>query len=153
MSTPALASSRFAANLPRTVSSKQHPLVALLRRYADHLGDFREPLLEAAQKVQWIASANDTTQRQLVIDAIEVGCNALGDLTEETHLAEPTVQRIWAELIEDGEYEERPIGLKTDMARGRRLIGIFKKTATAGNLPSSSSRHHYQNSEPEFDDL
>src|SRR6266446_5993710 len=104
MSSPALA---ISGPLSLTASSsKQHPLVAILRRYADHLGDFKEPLLDAAQKIHQLATENDITRRQLVIDAVEVGCNAVADLVDETGLAETTVERICAELIDDGEYEE-----------------------------------------------
>jgi len=151
MSSPVIAAGAFSSS-GRTPPSKQHPLVAVLRRYADHLRDYAKPLLEAAQKVQQIATENDLTQRQLIIDAIEVGCNALGDLVEETGLSEATVERIWSELIEDGEYEQHPIGLKTDMARGRRLSGLFKKGSKLG---SNYSRHqpisHYHNPDPDVD--
>lgn len=140
------------ALLSRPLPTRQHPLVAVLRRYADHLRDYAEPLLEAAQKVQQIATENDLTQRELIVDAVDLGCNALDDLVEETAMAEETVERIWLELIEDGEYEERPIGLKTDMARGRRLIGLFKKGSKSGNsYRPHQSVSHYHNPDPDVD--
>lgn len=147
MSSPALAIGSTPGPVVR--SNKQHPLVVTLRRYADHLGDFAKPLLEAAEKINEIASFDDAARRQLVVSAIDVGCSALEEIADETELSESTVERIWSELLEDGEYEERPIRLKTDMSRGRRVYGLFKKTSKTGSSYSRfQGTSHYHNPDP-----
>jgi len=147
MSSPALAIGSTPGAVAR--STKQHPLVVTLRRYADHLGDFSKPLLEAAEKINEIASSDDNARRQLVMSAIDVGCSALEEIVDETELPEATVERIWNELLEDGEYEQRPIRLKTDVSRGRRVYGLFKKNSKIGSSYSSfRSTTHYHNPDP-----
>src|SRR5690242_18244199 len=147
MSSPALAIGSTPGPVAR--STKQHPLVAQLRRYAEHLRDFSDPLLEAAEKIHEIATSDDNARRKLVVSAIDTGCSALEEIVDETELSESTVERIWDELLEDGEYEERPIRLKTDMSRGRRVYGLFKKTSKIGSSYSRfQGTSHYHNPDP-----
>jgi|SRR6267378_846526 len=116
-----------------SIARYQHPLVAVLRRYAATFGDFEQPLLRAARQVDLIASIDDATMYAKVIAAIGVGCNHFPDLVDETKLAETEVKRIWEELIIGGVYEERPIAI--DGGRGRRTKGIFLTSEPSGNLP------------------
>src|SRR5262245_47369680 len=97
MATPALALRNPLAQSPPSESSRpkqpkqaaraaqkranekryQHPLVVLLRRYAQQFGDFEAPLLEAAKKINFLASVDEQTMVNKIVAAIDRGCNAL----------------------------------------------------------------------------
>jgi len=138
---------------PAAVPNRQHPLVIQLRRYAQHFGDFEGSLLEAAQKIHRQSTCSDATMRLVIVAAIAEGCNAVSDLVDETGLDEVSVRRIYADLIADGEYEERPMGQKIEIGRGRRPKGIFLKSEPAGNSYSNARNpRRYENPDSDDDD-
>jgi hypothetical protein len=136
----------------------QHPLVATLRQYARIFGDFEGPLLKAAHDVNVLASIDDAKMYKRFEDAVTKGCHAPYDIIEESRLHPDDVKRIYEQLLIEGRYVERPIGLKTEMASGRRQKGIFLKSSQAGNLArgivlrSNRLSHYFNDYDTDDDD-
>lgn len=137
---------------PPQPSARQHPLVIQLRRYAQAFPDFQAELFGAAQKIHQLTTASDASKRELVAAAVELGCNALGDLVDETGLDAGDVRRIWRELIEDRQYEERPIGIKFAVGKAPPK-GLFKRGTIAGSdyVPEQYQKP-YHNQDADDDD-
>lgn len=127
-----------------------------LRRYAQMFPEFSDQLLEAAQQIHRITTTSDLTKRTMVIEAIQAGANAQSDIVDDTKLDPDDVKRIYQELVADGGYEERPIGLKTKVRRGPRLQGIFLRGDIPGSAFQSTSTdrryQHYVNPDEDDDD-
>lgn len=131
---------------------RQHPLVTQLRHYARAFTPFAVPLLECANEIDKLSTGDEVEARALIVKAItQHGCRTIGDIVDETRLAEAQVKRICRELVEDKEFEIRPIGPKlvAGSGGGARPKGMFRIDEPAGNrLVSSSRRSNYEN---EFD--
>lgn len=66
---------------------------------------------------------------------VDNGACTAEEVMEEVYLAEREIKTIFSRMIElePHIYEWRPIGAHTEMARGSRAMGIFRKDAPAGD--------------------
>ena len=66
---------------------------------------------------------------------VDEGCATADDVMQEVFLSEKEIKDLFALIMEKEPetYEWRPVGVNTDMARGSRLLGIFRKDAPSGD--------------------
>lgn len=134
----------------------KHPLVIQLRRYAEVFGEFEAPLLDAARRIHLISTTSDISMRERVIEAIHQGCRTKMDIADDTEFDEPSVARIYDELLEDGQYEERPITGVQMSGSAKRPPGIFLKSeppGNAGDLPRRPRRYDNPEADDDEDEL
>lgn len=75
---------------------------------------------------------------------VDEGACTAEEVSEEVYLSEVEIKAIFGQMIEKeiNVYEWRPIGANTEVSRGSRSQGIFRKDAPSGDSYSGSGVEH-----------
>lgn len=100
----------------------------------------------------------ETSDYESIRQQIDEGCCTVDEIAEEVYLSKSEVKHFFDLLIEKESetYEWRPIGANTEMARGGRAQGIFRKDAPSGDdftIPHANNAYEptveYEDDDPE----
>jgi hypothetical protein len=121
---------------------------------------FKAEIERTIRHARYQSSRTPAGDRKAVRDQVDEGCCTVEDIGEEIPLAPAEIKRFFIELVGSkpclkkpgtsyysekppiGDYEWRPIGQHTEMARGGRAFGIYRIDAPSGDdfsLPRSNA--------------
>lgn len=96
---------------------------------------FKKEIERTIKAARYQSGRTEVTDYQAVRAQVDKMCTTSTEIAEEVPLTEEEITRL-CHLLTDTEpdtYEWRPIGVNTEVARGTRTLGIFRKDCPAGS--------------------